>query len=317
MRKPAQAKYIAPAVHAFLFLAMWALYAGFNQPMMNGPASLPFTILLIADLPFSFFAFGVMFTSTTYGGIAFALWGIGGTLWSHLLGRVIDALIRRIRGRSAGAQPLIDPFQSDATVAPARRILPRLNRKTWPAGVGRRPAFLKGAMMKGTIRTLLLSYVALSLCVVIGCRSKGPTNLCDGFQSYETAQSIRNKLGKLGVIGNWQENLQSVGPPDRRPPYQLLTLSGPFILSGINGRLKLTLYNDRLMSSEFTTGNGREYLAKLREEHARIPEDSGKGIQIDRRTEFQYFIVSDGTFRFLWTDPQLESEWNEWVRRNA
>jgi Tol biopolymer transport system component len=131
MRRSAQAKYIAPAVHAFLFLAMWALYAGFDEPLMNGPARLPFDILLIADLPFSFFAFGVIFSSTTYGSIAFALWGIVGTLWWHLLGRAIDALIRRIRGNSSGAKPLIDPSQSGATVTPTRRTPPRLSGKTW------------------------------------------------------------------------------------------------------------------------------------------------------------------------------------------
>jgi hypothetical protein len=95
MKRFAQAKYIAPAIHAFLFLAMWALYAGSHQPLLNGPSRLPFGILLIADLPFSIYAFGVMFTSTAYGDIAFALWGVVGTLWWHLLGRVIDALIRR------------------------------------------------------------------------------------------------------------------------------------------------------------------------------------------------------------------------------
>ena len=168
MRKPAQAKYIAPAVHAFLFLAMWALYAGFDQPMMNGPAKLPFTILLIADIPFSFFAFGVMFASTTYGGIAFALWGIGGTLWWHLLGRAIDTLIRRIRSRSTGAKPLIDPSQSDAIVTPTRRILPRFNRKTWLVSGGVVITLIivaiatswngpKGSFQEGTIGSFAIS----------------------------------------------------------------------------------------------------------------------------------------------------------------
>jgi len=100
-----QAKYIAPAVHAFLFLAMWALYAGFDEPLMNGPARLPFDILLIADLPFSFIAFSVIFASDAKAGIAFALWGVVGTLWWYLLGRVIDALIRRFRGNSASRVP--------------------------------------------------------------------------------------------------------------------------------------------------------------------------------------------------------------------
>jgi hypothetical protein len=96
MGRTAQAKYIAPAVHAFLFLATWALYAGSHQPLLNGPSRLPFGILLIADLPFSIFAFAVLFTSTKYGGIAVVLWGIVGTLWWYLLGRAIDALIRRV-----------------------------------------------------------------------------------------------------------------------------------------------------------------------------------------------------------------------------
>jgi hypothetical protein len=98
MKGPAQAKYIPPAVHAFLFLATLALYAGFDQPLMNGPARLPFDILMIADLPFSIFAFGVMFSGSEYGIIALVLWGVVGTLWWHLLGRAIDALIHRIRG---------------------------------------------------------------------------------------------------------------------------------------------------------------------------------------------------------------------------
>ena len=58
---------------------------------------MPFGILVIADLPFSIIAFGVMFTSWAYGDLAFAMWGVVGTLWWHLLGRGIDALIRRIR----------------------------------------------------------------------------------------------------------------------------------------------------------------------------------------------------------------------------
>ncbi len=79
--------------------------------MMNGPSGLPFGILLIADLPFSIIAFGVMFTSAAYGDIAFALWGVIGTLWWHLLGRAIDALIRRIRRNSADSKPRIHPSQ--------------------------------------------------------------------------------------------------------------------------------------------------------------------------------------------------------------
>ena len=105
MKSPSQAKYIAPAVHAFLFLAMWALYAGSGQPLMNGPSGLPFAILLVADLPFSLLAFGIAFTSEAKAGIAFVLWGVVGTLWWYLLGCAVDALIRRFRGNSADERP--------------------------------------------------------------------------------------------------------------------------------------------------------------------------------------------------------------------
>ncbi|MGA2350215.1 MAG: hypothetical protein ABSF70_07275 [Terracidiphilus sp.] len=108
MKRPAQVKYIAPAVHAFVFLAMWALYAGSGRPLMNGPSGVPFAILLVADLPFSLFAFGIAFTSQAKAGLAFGVWAVVGTLWWYLLGRGIDASIRRIRRTSASNQPKSD-----------------------------------------------------------------------------------------------------------------------------------------------------------------------------------------------------------------
>jgi hypothetical protein len=94
-------------------------------------------------------------------------------------------------------------------------------------------------------------------------------------------------------------------------------MSGPFSLNGYDGSLKLVFYDDQLMSTEFTTPHGKEYIAHLQEEYGSIPKGSGTEIEINRRTEFKYFIEPDGAFRFLWTDPKLESKWNEWVRANA
>lgn len=97
MRSPMQAKYLAPRIHALLFLAMWGLYWAFALPVANGPSALPFLLLFIADLPISFVAFGVMFTSVKYGLAAAAAWGVFGTLWWYLIGRAIDARIRSFR----------------------------------------------------------------------------------------------------------------------------------------------------------------------------------------------------------------------------
>ncbi len=128
MERPAQAKYIAPAIHAFLFLAMCALYAGFDQPLLDGPAALPFGILFIADLPFSAVAFGVMFTSASNGPIALALWGVVGTIWWHLLGRYWDSKTHRDRGSSAEQDRTSEPRQLDSA---AHHVLLRFGRKTW------------------------------------------------------------------------------------------------------------------------------------------------------------------------------------------
>jgi hypothetical protein len=97
MRKAAQAKFIAPAIHALLFLSMWVLYWASSRPLMDGPSALPFAILFIADLPISFVAFGVMFTSSENGTLAAVLWGVFGTLWWFLIGLAIDARIRSFR----------------------------------------------------------------------------------------------------------------------------------------------------------------------------------------------------------------------------
>jgi Tol biopolymer transport system component len=101
MRKTLRAKYIASEIHALLFISMWVLYSVFSQPLMNGPSALPFVILLIADLPISLVAFGVIFTSSAKGMVAAVLWGAIGTLWWFLIGFAIDARIRSDRKKRA------------------------------------------------------------------------------------------------------------------------------------------------------------------------------------------------------------------------
>jgi hypothetical protein len=90
-----QAKYLAPAVHAFLFIAMWASYSISGQGLAEGLSGLLLAILMIVDLPFSIVAFAVMFGGGREGTIAVVAWGLGGTLWWYLLGLALGALIRR------------------------------------------------------------------------------------------------------------------------------------------------------------------------------------------------------------------------------
>jgi len=101
MRIALRAKYIASEIHALLFISMWVLYSVFSQPLMDGPSVLPFAILFFADLPISFVAFGVMFTSIEKGMVAAALWGVLGTLWWFAIGIAIDARVRSWRENRA------------------------------------------------------------------------------------------------------------------------------------------------------------------------------------------------------------------------
>jgi hypothetical protein len=170
--------------------------------------------------------------------------------------------------------------------------------------------------MNRHIRMLSAICVGWTL-LALGCHSVGPTPLCDGFKSYETVKEARVRISQEGKSGPWREESKSLGPPDKRPPYQFITLSGPFSLSNIPGNLKLTFYNDRLMSTEFSTAKGQEFLATLQKEQGKVPPSVNKEVVISGRTQLSYYIDQGGTFRFLWSDPKLEDEWQHWIWQHA
>jgi WD40-like Beta Propeller Repeat len=93
MRTNLRVKYIAAEIHALLFVSMWLLYAGFSQPLADGPSKVPFVILLVADFPISLVAFGIMFNSAEMGNAAAVLWGAVGTLWWFGIGSLFHPRI--------------------------------------------------------------------------------------------------------------------------------------------------------------------------------------------------------------------------------
>jgi len=120
-RRTLSVKYIAAEVHALLFVSMWALYSIFSQPLLNGPSALPFIVLFFADLPISFIAFGVMFTSASMGMVAAVAWGILGTAWWFAIGAAIDRGIRSCRGKRAAPPQLFSPTTAADPAIPNRR----------------------------------------------------------------------------------------------------------------------------------------------------------------------------------------------------
>jgi hypothetical protein len=73
MKRFSRAQYLAPTLHALLFVTAWCVYALSSQPMMDGLAAVPFFLLFITDIPISIVAFFVLFTSATCGSLAVVL----------------------------------------------------------------------------------------------------------------------------------------------------------------------------------------------------------------------------------------------------
>ena len=98
----------------------------------------------------------------------------------------------------------------------------------------------------------LVNSVVLGICLLTGfffaaCRTTG-TSLINGFTSYQNIQQVRKELQMDGHEKGWQESRNTIEPADKRPPHDMVMLSGPFSHLGQDGTLRLTLFNDRLMT---------------------------------------------------------------------
>ncbi len=172
-------------------------------------------------------------------------------------------------------------------------------------------------MISAMSRLLMFAGMICPLCLVMGCASKGVTQLGGGFLSYESASDARNRLKQAGLGDRWQEQHKKMPQSGSRPPYQFTTLSGPYVLSEIEGHLELVFFDDRLMSTEFATARGQGVITAMRGQHTKVPTQPREEVTLDRRTKFRYDTDPDGTFRFNWRDPKLEDEWLRWVRDNS
>ena len=170
------------------------------------------------------------------------------------------------------------------------------------------------------VRIIITKVGLLSLfCTVllVGCQSKGPTRLCENFQSYQSVADVRALLDKEGMREGWREQAQGSSIADKRPPYSILYMTGPFRLLGVEGQLRLTFFNGRLMETQFSTLNGHDLIKALKAQHLAVPDKSAVEIVTDRHTRFRLDTGPDGTFRFTWYEPRLQNEWSQWVADHA
>src|SRR5579859_3432085 len=120
--------------------------------------------------------------------------------------------------------------------------------------------------MKPANSQLFQIILIISGCTFLGCVSKGSTLLCGNFQSYQTVADVQTELNRRGLSSGWSEESRGTSPTDQRTPYRFIYLSGPFKLSGIDGSIKFTFYNGRLMETQFSPQKGDDFMKVLRRE---------------------------------------------------
>jgi hypothetical protein len=95
MSKLIRPRFAAPAVHACLFVLAYAFWLLFERDTHNNARFDLFALLWFADLPISVLASSITLGSLKNGWVAFALWGVLGTVWWYFLGLSIEAWGRR------------------------------------------------------------------------------------------------------------------------------------------------------------------------------------------------------------------------------
>jgi hypothetical protein len=156
--------------------------------------------------------------------------------------------------------------------------------------------------------------LVMLVALVIGCSSSGPTRLFENFKSYQSPDVVRAMLVKTPGENHWEEQTKSFDPipPDKRPAYRFLTISGPYRSLGISGKLETTFYDGRLMAVRFTTTKGTEYLDLMRARSS-VPTRATEEIVLDRHTKVRFDTNADGTVRFSWFDAKLWADWLKWA----
>jgi hypothetical protein len=150
---------------------------------------------------------------------------------------------------------------------------------------------------------------------LVACRSARSTQLIDGFHGYESIPEARDYLAKISPHQPWKDDHRPVDPSDRRPSHDFVYLSGDFHHLGSDGNLRLTFHNRRLMSTEFSTSDGRMYMEALRKSGFPLPPAPDKRVTVNKGTTFSYQADPRGTFHFVWENSALAKEWSDWIAK--
>lgn len=164
--------------------------------------------------------------------------------------------------------------------------------------------------MKRSIKSFAILLSTLALLVSLGCRSEKklkPSPLAGDLYSGQSLQTVERRLHIHS--GDW-EVLEDRRPlsSDQRPPFRIYTIARKnLVVNGQSGELRLTFFNDRLMTTSF-------YPANIEAMQAAVGVDPKVGdSQLAPSTRVWVGKDDSGQMYVGWMDLNLKREYDQWV----
>jgi hypothetical protein len=138
--------------------------------------------------------------------------------------------------------------------------------------------------------------------------------LIDGIRSYSRVDEIRSLLGSLTEKWEVVENSGQTSANDPRPPFRIYaTVIHGYQHLGFTGDLKLTFFNDRLMSATFYPDDFEGYVKRVRTTVPQLAESKSVPLpphsQVTLGTDYQQRKY------ISWEDARLVEEMSIWIKR--
>ena len=138
--------------------------------------------------------------------------------------------------------------------------------------------------------------------------------LVDDIRSYSRVDQVRTLLGDVAAKWEVVENSGQASSKDSRPPFQIYTaLVHGYEHLGFKGDLKLTFFNDRLMSAVFYPNDFAGYVSRASVTFPDLREK--KSVQVPPFTQVTLGTDYQQRRYVSWEDVRLVEEMSIWIKR--
>lgn len=164
--------------------------------------------------------------------------------------------------------------------------------------------------------------VGITLLLIVGC-TKGfdgsftqieseRTKLIGGLDSYSSFSEVKSKLRLSDKAVKTIENGRRSA--EGRPPFKFRVVAFDYTHLDYRGRLEITFFNDRLMSTKFYPEKADQYIARLKSKLNR-KFDTKRQAHLPPFTSLWLGRDVQGRKFILWEDVRLQEQVNDWIER--